>query len=212
MTDLALTRHGETDWNQVKRIQGSTDIALNAHGLEQARKLAQRLAAETVDVLVSSDLLRARQTAAAIADKTGRHIDLDPRLRERNYGVLEGLTAEEIRVRHPIAFEHWRARTPDFVFPNGESLRQFYERVQTALTDIARRYAGRRVVIVTHGGVLDCAYRLATGTPLDAPRIEALLNASLSRLRFDEKTGSFAVVAWGDVSHLTAPPRDQVGD
>ncbi|MBI3897262.1 MAG: histidine phosphatase family protein [Gammaproteobacteria bacterium] len=210
MTHLILVRHGETEWNRLQRVQGHTDIALNDTGIAQARKVGQRLATETIDAIISSDLQRAYQTAQAIAEYTTHTIMLDPALRERCFGIFEGLTAEEMRQRYLPEFERWQVRDPDYEIPGGESLRRLYDRVCTVLTAIATRYAGRRVVLVCHGGVLDCAYRLAAPLALEAPRQHLLLNASLNRLRFDTAARTFTIEQWGEVEHLQMPVQDEV--
>src|SRR5687768_16876002 len=96
MTTLLLARHGETDWNRELRIQGSSDIALNDLGRDQARALAEELAELALDAIYSSDLRRARETAEAVAAQHGLDVRLDPRLRERAFGSWEGLTRADI--------------------------------------------------------------------------------------------------------------------
>ena len=104
---LCLIRHGETDWNVARRIQGHTDIPLNHTGLEQARLLAQSLADEQFDAIYSSDLGRARQTAEAVAHRLHQTVRLDPLLRERHYGEFQALTYDEARARFPDAHAHF---------------------------------------------------------------------------------------------------------
>src|SRR5437868_1324681 len=99
MTELIVMRHGETDWNRQQRFQGQIDVPLNAVGQAQAQRLAQRLVAEPFDVVVSSDLQRARTTAALAAG--GRDVRIDPLWREQAFGVLEGFDAPTIVERHP---------------------------------------------------------------------------------------------------------------
>ena len=101
MTEILLIRHGETLWNQQGRMQGQNDSPLTPTGLEQARKLARRLKDVAFTALYSSDLGRAHQTARCIADATGHEIIADRGLRERSFGIFEGLTNAEIQVRHP---------------------------------------------------------------------------------------------------------------
>lgn len=199
--ELILVRHGVTEWNRERRFQGQIDIPLADEGLHQALRTGRRLADCPVHAVYTSDLARARQTAEPIAAAKGLALTFEPGLRERHYGGFEGLTRDEISRDQADAFRRWREREPDFVLPGGgESLRQFHQRVERTLMALALRHAGQTVVAVTHGGVLDCAYRIATGMPLDSPRGHDLLNASLNRIVWQD--GAFRLLAWADVSHL----------
>ncbi len=145
--------------------------------------------------------MRARQTAEAIAAPHGLQLRLEPRLRERHYGRFEGRTYEEIERIDASAYRRWRERDPDFALPGGgETLLALHERIEATLRDLACRHAGEMIAVVTHGGVLDCAYRVATGLAIDAPRTHELLNASLNRIAW--RDDSFALLAWADVAHL----------
>ncbi|MBV8659787.1 MAG: histidine phosphatase family protein [Burkholderiales bacterium] len=211
-TTLWLIRHGETDWNTERRFQGQTDIPLNCTGREQAGLLATRLGAEQTRTrfaaIYSSDLSRAMVTAAPIGRQLGLDIMPEPALRERHYGVLSALTPEEMAIRHPEAHARWLVRDPDYAMENGESLRSFSDRVLTSLAIIAARHPAKQVIVVAHGGVLDCVYRAATGMDLSAKRQHALLNASVNRVRC--LNGQFRVEAWGDVAHLEAEALNEV--
>ena len=199
-TRLLLIRHGQTDWNVATRIQGETDIGLNAIGLEQARRLAQALAGEELHHVITSDLARARDTAEALAQATGARLRTDPGLRERAFGVFEGLTFEEIGQRHPEGAERWRRRDPSFGPEGGETLQAFFDRsVQTAQR-LAAQHQGEAIALVAHGGVLDCLYRAATRLPLQAPRTWQVGNASINRLLWTPE--GFTLVGWNDASHL----------
>lgn len=206
--ELVLVRHGETPWNRDRRLQGHIDIDLNEEGRRQARAVAVRLARERVDALYTSDLRRARKTADAIALACGVAVQPDPGLRERNYGVLEGHRLDELNERFPVEYAQWQARIPEARIERGETLSAFYTRICTTIEHIARQHAGQRVVLAAHGGVLDCAYRLATGAPLQARRSWDLLNASVNCLRFED--GRFTLMSWADVSHLVSAGLDEV--
>lgn len=211
-TTIVFVRHGETDWNRVKRIQGHIDIPLSETGVGQAVRLARRLHREArdgaaFDALVSSDLTRAVQTAAPAARALALTIDAQPAWRERDYGAFQGLDSKQIAATMPDEYAQWRTRDPGFVPPgNGESYRVFYHRIVHALDALIDAYRGRRVLCVTHGGVLDCIRRFATRLPLDAPRDYALLNASLNEVRFVGGQGH--ILRWGDITHLIGPARD----
>src|SRR5262245_31004846 len=119
MTEILLIRHGETLWNREARMQGQNDSPLTETGLEQARKLARRLKTVAFTTLYSSDLGRAHQTARCIAEETGHEIVANEGLRERCFGIFEGLTNAEIQVKHPDHYVHFAAREPDFIMPGG---------------------------------------------------------------------------------------------
>lgn len=200
MAEILLIRHGETLWNQQGRMQGQHDSPLTPLGMQQARQLAKRLKTTGFSTLYSSDLGRAHQTARCIADATGHEIVADSGLRERAFGVFEGLTNTEIKLRHPDLFERFAGRDPDFEMPGGESAARFRDRCVGALEAIAARHKGETIVVVTHGLVLDSLYRTAVRMPLEVPRGFPLLNCSLNTFRFDDK-GWFAAAVC-DVTHL----------
>ena len=104
LTRVIVVRHGQTEWNVEARIQGQGDSRLTAEGLSQAQAIAARLATEPFDVLVSSDLGRAAETARAIGERCAKPTVFDTRLRERCFGVGEGMTYEEIDRAYPGAF------------------------------------------------------------------------------------------------------------
>jgi probable phosphoglycerate mutase len=201
-TELVLVRHGETVWNTESRIQGHTDSPLTPLGLAQARAIAERLGGERFDALVSSDLGRARDTAGAIAGRTGHRTVEDARLRERNFGVGEGLTYGELDHQYPDVFSRVRTTDPDFRIPGGESRRQFHDRVVAAFTAVAEAHEGKRIVVVTHGGVLAILYRHVHGLGIATPHAIPIVNASYNILRFD--AGAWQQVLWGDTAHLAA--------
>jgi probable phosphoglycerate mutase len=199
VTRFLLIRHGETHWNREQRIQGQQNSELSAEGLAQAQAAAACLAAGTADALVSSDLGRTLQTAAPISAAIGLPITQHAGLRERAFGIFEGCTLDEIAERFPEHHERWRARDPLHAMPGGESLAQVRARVKAALEGIAA-LGHRRVVAVTHGGVLDTVYRLAAGIPDEARRAWPLVNASFNHIDIDGDT--WTLREWGVVSHL----------
>ena len=205
-TILTLVRHGETQWNAAGRIQGHLDIPLNATGLAQAAAIGERLGGEAFDAILSSDLERALQTARPIVRYSEQTLVPDPRLRERHLGVLQGLTGEEAAMRQPQAWQAFKARSPNAALEGGETLADFSRRVVGLLEELPKTYSGGRLLLVTHGGVLDAAYRHATALPLNAPRDFPIYNASVNVLRH---RGGWIVESWGDVSHL---PQELVMD
>jgi 2,3-bisphosphoglycerate-dependent phosphoglycerate mutase len=213
MTRILLIRHGETAWNAVRRLQGHIDIPLSPTGERQAEALARALAAEPLEAIISSDLGRALQTAQAVAEHHP-HLPLrsDPGLRERGYGVFEGLLYTEIAERYPVEFAEWQARDVDAVMPAGdrvaESFRQFFQRCQDGIARWAERYPQQSILIVAHGGVLECAYRAARGLSIDGPRDFQVKNASINRFTFDK--GVLSLEQWGEVAHLSTSLDDIV--
>ncbi|MDO9073595.1 MAG: histidine phosphatase family protein [Rubrivivax sp.] len=201
-TELLFIRHGETDWNRLQRFQGQVDIPLNETGRAQAVRLAARLAAERHDALFSSDLQRARQTAAPLAAAWGRDDGVLPGFREQNFGLLEGLDAPTIQHQHPDLWRGWLQQDADFAAPGGESQRQFHTRVWNTLRELVATRAGQRVVVVTHGGVLDMLWRSANGLPLAGLRQCHIPNTGLNRLRW--AGDALQIEVWGDDTHLAA--------
>ena len=205
-TRLLLIRHGETDWNATQRIQGHTDIPLNATGQRQAARMAQALAHEELAAVYSSDLLRAAATAAPLAQAAGLPVVHDRALRERHFGAFEGASFREIEQRWPDDARRWRQRDPAFAPGGGESLLQFYDRVVAATLRLAAGHPGQAIALVAHGGVLDCLYRAATRIALDAPRSWQLGNASINRLLHSPE--GLVLVGWNDTRHLDAESDD----
>ncbi len=201
---IILLRHGETVWNREGRIQGHLNSPLSAIGIAQAEALAHRLAGESFAALYSSDLGRARETAERIAARTDHRVVLDPALRERNLGILQGLIRAEAQVLHPEIYARYRTFDPDCVIPGGENAQKFIDRVMMAFSAIADQFPGKAVVVVTHGGVLDVLYRHASGLPLHGARTAPLPNAGFNCLVYGVG-GRWSLPLWGDVTHLQDP-------
>ncbi len=215
MMEILLIRHGETAWNRVRRMQGHIDIPLNDEGQRQARALGAALAVERPAAIYSSDLQRARATAQPVADAHDMPVTCEPALRERCYGGFEGMMYEELAERFPEAFAQWRGRDLHARFPAGEreaeTLMEFHRRSVDAVTSLARRHQAceeGKLVIVTHGGVLDCLYREATDLPVGAARDFGIVNAAINRLRWDGER--FHLLQWADAAHLEAAGLDEI--
>ncbi len=206
-TRFCIVRHGETAWNAQRRIQGQLDIALNDTGRAQSRALAAVLAGRLFAALYASDLARARQTAQAAAETLGLEVRLSPVLRERHYGVFQGLTHDEARARHSDHYRRFECRDTHFGFDTGESLLQFQSRVMDGLSALARAHPGGDVLVVSHGGILDIARRAATGTSLQAQRDFPLPNAALNWLAYDD--GAWRLLAWAQ-NATQAPSLDEL--
>ncbi len=206
MTELLFIRHGETDWNRQQRFQGQLDVPLNELGLTQAQRLAERLAADKPDAFFSSDLQRALQTAAPLAAQWALAPTLLPGLREQRFGMLEGLDVPTIQQQHPELWRRWLEHHGDYALPEGgESLRQCHQRVLSTVRELAEQSAGRRVTVVTHGGVLDMLWRTCHGLPLDGLRDCDIPNTGINRLRWAD--GRLQIDRWADDSHLAGLPE-----
>lgn len=198
--ELIIVRHGETIWNAEGRQQGHLDSALTPAGARQAEAIAETLSKEKFSALYTSDLGRAFTTAEVIAAKCSHKVTTDERLRERNLGIFQTLTMAEVEERYPEEYRAFRSGDPDYEIPSGESARQRYDRAVACADDIAKRHAGQRVVVVTHGGILDSYFRRALCIALTEPRRFRLFNASINT--FFVVGGEWALGTWGDVSHL----------
>ena len=200
MAELIVVRHGETDWNRARRLQGHTDVALNANGVEQAARLAVALAGEEIGSIHSSDLARALATAEPVAVALGKPVARHASLRERHYGTLEGSTYAEILERHPRDATSMQRQDVEHALHDGESRETFFRRAVDAVTRIARRAdrtgATSPLLIVTHGGVLDMLYRAVHGIPVDVERSWPIANAVVNRLRW--RDGTYEIVAWAE--------------
>ncbi len=153
---LLLIRHGETDWNNERRIQGHTDTSLNERGIGQAEKLAARLCSEEkIDALYSSPLARARLTAEIIGKKFGIEPILDDRLMEKHLGELEGMSFEEIEQMHPGVAQRWQESKEHFLLPGEESAQDLQKRVKDFLSELASHHNDSRIVVVSHGGTIN---------------------------------------------------------
>lgn len=188
-----LFRHGETDWNRERRCQGHTDIPLNETGITQAQELALHLADYPIQLVVSSDLLRAQHTGETVARVKKVPLILDPRLREMNYGVIEGLRYEEAISQH--GEEIWeklkcfKAENDHICFPGGETRKQARARFLSLLEDVIRQHPHEHIAISTHGGVVRAIVH--NFLPEDHPMID-IPNCVVYRLIYNEASGFIA--------------------
>ena len=208
-----LVRHGETQWNAERRIQGQSDSPLTAKGEQQAMQVATRAKELGITHIISSDLGRTRRTAEIIAQACGCDIIFDCRLRELNMGVLEkrhidSLTEEE---------ENWRRQlvngTVDGRIPEGESMQELSDRVNAALESCRDLPQGSRPLLVSHGIALGCLVSTILGLPAWAERRLRLRNCSISRVDYQESlwlASGWVVETAGDISHLDAPALDEL--
>jgi broad specificity phosphatase PhoE len=181
---LLLARHGETDWNRTRRLQGHTDIPLNDLGRRQAHRLAERLEGTALAALEASDLARAAETARILGDALGLEPALRPAWREIDLGDLEGRDGLETARAHGELISA-AARADGPLGRGGESFRDFHTRIVAGYERICREHAGQTVLVVSHGGTLKTLIAHLIG--LDPTRIGRLSlrgNTSLSTLDF----------------------------
>lgn len=211
-TRFWLIRHGETQWNADRRLQGWLDIPLSAVGVQQARQLGSYLRSPSfgakIDLVVASDLTRAYDTARDAAGHFGLPIERHAGLRERCYGVYEGQDWALLNGKHegglPVNF-----RDPDQAIEQGETLRVFSSRIAQAFEGLAQDHIGKNIMVFSHGGVIDIAWRIANKLPLDAVRPDPILNASINQFAIDADRG-WHMHEWGQTEHLDMAALDDV--
>ena len=210
ITRICFARHGETDWNAERRMQGHIDTPLNDHGQAQARLLAQSLqrAGHAFDHLYSSDLERAADTAKQVSSTLGLGITINPIFRERHVGVLQGLLLDEAPHAAAEVWQAHLARDIHHDLGGGESIQQFHERAQSALAMLVAAHAGKTILVVSHGGTLDMMYRIATKQALNQARVAVVPNTSLNWIAFDGD--AWSVERWADTDHLSTLALDNV--
>ncbi|MFF2013548.1 bifunctional RNase H/acid phosphatase [Streptomyces sp. NPDC058195] len=201
---FVLLRHGETALTPEKRFSGSggSDPALSATGREQAERIAGALAARgTVEAVVSSPLLRCRETAAAVAARLGLEVLVEDGLRETDFGAWEGLTFGEVRERYGPDLDAWLASAKAAPTGGGESFAEVARRVAATRDRLTARYAGRTVLLVTHVTPIKTLVRLALGAPPEAMFRMELSAASVSAVAY-YADGNASVRLVNDTSHL----------
>jgi len=198
-TEIILIRHGETEWNSQKRMQGHSNSDLSSVGQAQIQALGQWMKNVPFDHIYSSDSLRAKQTAEAITQFSGHELQFDQRLREKNLGVFEGLTSEEARERHPEVFRLFKTAGSKYVIDEGESTQQLQDRALEIVDEIRIKHLEERVLLVTHGGFIRVVMKHSLGLSLETPTRFLIRNTGVFRLVWEDK---WIVSQMGGVSHL----------
>lgn len=213
MLQVYLVRHGETQWNAQRRIQGQSDSALTEKGERQAEQVAERAKTLGITHVISSDLGRTRHTAEIIAQACGVDVTLDARLRELDMGVLERRNIDTLSEEE----EGWRRQlvngTADGRIPEGESMLEMSERMHAALNACLDLPFGSRPLLVSHGMALGCLMSTILGLPAWAERRLRLRNCSISRVDHQQSlwlASGWVVETAGDISHLDAPALDEL--
>jgi len=201
MTRIIFIRHGQTLWNIEKREMGHLDSPLSRKGEMQAAQLANKLASIKFSQLYSSDLGRALHTAQYIQNSSGKSIQIDTELRERNMGIFQGCTRSEMAERYPNEWREYNSANKfDYIVPGGESQRQRYERSIRVFNRLADKHVDETIVVVSHGGILrgifEYVLQLPPGNEDRFKRRNATYNA------FVKDNDTWALDTWGDTSHL----------
>lgn len=198
-TELFVIRHGQTLWNQQRRLQGQMDSPLTSEGLKQAESLAERLAQIKLDALYTSDLGRTMLTARIVSAKlNGQQIYPDIRLRERNFGIFHGLNWEEIMRRFPEEGKKEKETKAEYIIPEGESRKQVLDRCIAFIQEIVIKHEGRKILAITHGGIVSSMVRYVLNIPLDVPRRFYLPNAAINI--FEYNGSEWFVKTLGEIS------------
>lgn len=210
-TTFHITRHAETEANVLGIWQGHTDSPLTQSGKANAMRLGKRLArslASSIDFCYSSDLGRAHETAKLITAETGHSIRIDPRLREINLGIFQGLTITQIKDRYPAEWDALQERGPGYAVPGAESTLQHRDRIVGYLEYLAEKHPGATLLIIAHGGSLNMLLKHTVGAPFDRTRRFTVTNCALNK--FSLSGGEWQLHTWGDCSHLENLPEPAV--
>jgi broad specificity phosphatase PhoE len=198
---LFLIRHGQTEWNNGSRAQGHTDIALDETGLRQSQLAGEALRNEGIEAVISSDLRRSRQTADPIAKAAGVGLTLDPRLRERTFGDWEGDMYAEVGERMQALGKEGGLSLFDVRPPNGESVRDVWDRVGPAAAEI--KAGNKTTAVVSHGGAGALLLAQIVGGTIEVSRAFRFANAGITELS-QRSDGTFYIVRYNDTAHLKA--------
>ena len=199
-TRIYLVRHGETVWNREKRWQGHIDKPLNETGIKQAEAVADFFEEHTCDVIYSSDLRRAYDTADASGSRIGVGIIKDERLREKHMGIMQGLSVEEFKKNNRIEYDKMMSNPSGYIIPEGETMEEFRDRVISCLKEIISENPGKTAAVFCHGGNLNVILRHILDIPLTVKRSFSIFNGSIARLTCNEE--GIRLDSWGITDHL----------
>ena len=200
-TLFTVVRHGQTAENLAGILQGWLDTPLDDLGRRQARAVAERLATEHFDLLFTSDLRRACETAQIIGEQLEINPVLLPDLREWHLGELEGRPCTELRREYPEIMNSFLVDCiADIPVPGGESRNAFFARIAKCLDGLAEAHPGRKLLLITHGGVLRAIHRHVVGPVAPGCLLPQTTNAGLTR--FSNRNGRWQLTGWNECSHL----------
>ena len=204
-TNVLLVRHGQSKGNAERRFGGHTATPLSARGYKQAEATARTLNSESITAIYSSDLARAMETAKPLAKMTGLPVNSTSAFRERDVGVMEGLTFEDAAQQHPEQYAALLRRDFEYVLMGGESYRQLLDRARQKLDDIIAEHRGGRIAVFSHTGTI-CILALHLMGALDAPELKPvwISSGNCGITRFELRHDCFVrVLAINDTRHLT---------
>ena len=206
-TEIVAVRHGQTEANSTGVIQGQSNTPLDDVGRAQALAVAESLQNDHFDLLISSDLDRAKDTAQAILHyHPGLQWICDPALREWHLGALQGEKYSEMPPEHKILIDSLRCSEKVPPIPNGETIEEFQDRIAAFLENLVQQHAGKRLLLVTHGGAIQRMFRLTAGIFPDRNLRPACDNTSVSIFRY--KSTKWQLVTWNNTAHLSGTRRN----
>ena len=189
---MLLIRHGETDWNKKLIFQGQSDTKLNEKGIKNAKKNAELLKDLNYDYIYSSDLKRAKDTARFIAREMGKEIIEAKEIREIHFGEWEGLDFKKTAKQYPAEFKAWQEDPYRNNPPGGERISEFTERVNLFFKNILKKHRAKKIIVVTHGGVIKSYLTEIMAVPKNRYWQFKIENNSITEIKF---TGEAAVLA-----------------
>ena len=186
-TLIYLVRHGETLWNCEQRLQGQLDSPLTETGIKQATRLAYYLSSLSFAAIYSSDMERAIHTTRIITSQNDqRTVFYDERIRERHFGKFQGLTWAEISQKYPEEAAKELSGSPMNVVPGGESKHHLLSRTRVFFEDVVHLHPGKKILVISHGGVVNVWVRYVLQIPLDMPRRFHLGNSTVNIFEYSE--------------------------
>ncbi len=200
MTKIMLTRHGKTAWNEIRKVQGHSDIELTAEGIEQAELLAKNCPLEKVSAIYSSDLSRAKTTAEILAQKFNLPVQLEKNLREVNFGDLEGKTLAEFEKSDPQNFYNFFNKPDELKIKNAETFIELQERAFSAVKKIIAAHQNENIIIVAHGAINRTILCSILEIPIRKMWSLSQFNTAVNLIRYDE--GFFTVDLINGTAHL----------
>jgi probable phosphoglycerate mutase len=209
VTEFIFVRHGETQANRAGILQGNMDCPLNENGLRQAKAVAGYLRDSEFAAVYSSPLSRAFETARIIVECGHENTPLssDERLREWNCGEIDGLKWEDIHARYQYEAKSFCFEQIDVQMPGGESGMEFQHRIADFLKEMTVTHAGKRVLLVAHGGVLQRMFRVVAGVVVPGNMIPLAGNASVSSFIYNHDLEAWQLTSWNRTEHLKDLPQ-----
>lgn len=199
-TEIFLIRHGETVWNTKKLIQGQLDSPLTDNGIRQSNLLSKRIKKINPDIIYTSDLKRAIDTANIINQHINKDVIKISGVRERHWGVFQGADWPKVKKFFPTQYKYYKNDSKNYTIPNGESYNQVAKRTMDSLSDIIKNHRNQKIVVVTHGGVISPLIRNLLSIPYKTHRKFMISNTSITKLLYNEF--GFSILSLGDIAHL----------